>query len=83
MNVGTTSSVGVSNIAASYEDTKKNIALILRRRHKLTASEADAAISLSPFSSVFQADPEMAAHTSNEAWARQIFNYWKEKSIDQ
>ena len=68
---------GVSSTVVSYEKTANSIALILRRRHKLTAAQADEAILLSPLKSIFQSDPEMAAHTSNEAWAREIFAYWK------
>lgn len=72
--------VGVSNIVPSYEETAKSIAMILRRRHKLTSAQADEAIRISPLKSVFQSDPEMAAHTSNEAWAREIFSYWKKST---
>ena len=77
--MGTTkvSVVGVDNITPSYEEMAKSITMILRRRHKLTAAQADEAIRMSPFKSVFQSDPEMAAHTSNEAWARNVFVYWK------
>lgn len=68
--------VGVSSIAASYERTVKNITMILRRRYKLTASEAEEAVSQSPLESIFQSDAEMAAHTSNEAWAKEVLAYW-------
>lgn len=71
-----TTVMGVSSIA-SYEQTARSIALILKRRYKLTAAQANEAILLSPLQSVFQSDPEMAAHTSNEAWAREVFAYWK------
>ncbi len=77
MNAVNTGATGVSIITASYDKTAKNVALILRRRHKLTAAQASEAILASPLKSVFQSDPEMAAHTSNEAWAREIFAYWK------
>ncbi len=81
MSVTNTTITGVSSIA-SYEQTAKSIALILKRRHKLTAAQANEAILSSPLKSVFQSDPEMAAHTSNEAWAREILAYWK-KNINK
>lgn len=64
-------------IAPSYEEMAKSITMILRRRHKLTSAQADEAISISPLKSVFQSDPEMTVHTSNEAWAREILAYWR------
>lgn len=80
MNVAKSPVVGVSNIIPSYEEIEKSIAIILKRRHKLTAMQADEAIRISPLKSVFQSDPEMAAHTSNEAWAREILAYWKKST---
>lgn len=75
------SMVGVNNIVPSYEEMTKCIAMILRRRHKLTSAQADEAIRMSPFKSVFLSDPEMVAHTSNEAWAREVLAYWKKNTI--
>ena len=66
----------VNPIAASYDTTAEGVALILRRRHRLTEAEAREAIRISPLQAVFQSDPEMAAHTSNEAWAREILAFW-------
>lgn len=66
----------------SYEEAIEGIVSVLKRRHKLTASEAEDAVRISPFKAVFTKDPEMAVHTSNEAWAREIYNYWK-KSGDK
>ena len=77
MNAMTTHTSGVTEMLSSYENTAKNIALILRRRHKLTAAQAQEAIQISPLQSIYQSDPEMASHTSNEAWAREVFLYWK------
>ena len=77
MAVKNISMAGVDVITASYEKTAKDVAMILKRRHKLTAAQAHEAILASPLEAVFQSDPEMAAHTSNEAWAREIFSYWK------
>lgn len=71
---------GVRNAVVSYEKTASNVALILRQRHKLTVAQANEAILLSPLKSIFQKDPEMAAHTSNEAWAREVFAYWKQST---
>lgn len=82
MSTRNMSVAGVSNTVVSYEKTASSIALILRRRHKLTAAQANEAILSSPLKSIFQSDPEMAAHTSNEAWAREILAYWK-KSISK
>ena len=70
----------VRETVMSYEDAVKGIATVLKRRHKLTASEADDAIRMSPFKTVFAEDPEMATHTSNEAWAREIYTYWKKSN---
>lgn len=82
--MGTTkaSMAGVNNIAPSYEEMAKSITMILRRRHKLTSAQADEAIRISPFKSVFLSDPEMAAHTSNEAWAREVLAYWRKTTSE-
>lgn len=77
MDTTRASVVGVSSIVPSYEEMTKSITMVLRRRHKLTSAQADEAIRISPLKSVFQSDPEMASHTSNEAWAREILAYWK------
>ena len=67
-------------MAASYESVAAGVALILRRRYKLTVKQADEAILVSPLKSIFKSDPEMAAHTSNETWAQEILAYWKESA---
>lgn len=83
MDTAQVSMVGVSNIAPSYEEMAKSITMILKRRHKLTSAQADEAIRISPFKSVFLSDPEMAAHTSNEAWAREVLAYWRKATGKQ
>lgn len=70
----------VRTMNISYEETVEGIVSVLKRRHKLTVAEAEDAVRMSPFKSVFMKDPEMAAHTSNEAWAREIYNYWKKSN---
>lgn len=77
MNAMKTSAVGVSDVTPSYEEMVKSITMILRKRHKLNTTQASEAIRISPLKSVFQSDPEMTAHTSNEAWAREILAFWK------
>lgn len=67
-------------IVPSYEEMTKSIAVVLRRQHKLTSAQADEAIRMSPLKSVFQIDPEMVAHTSNEAWAKEILVYWEKST---
>lgn len=59
-----------------YENAIKCIAIILEKDYHLTPSEAKQAIEHSPLKLVFKKDEEMAAHTSNEAWAKEVFDYW-------
>lgn len=63
-------------MAASYERAAANVKLILRKRYNLTVSEAENAVCCSPLRSVFEENPEMAAHTANETWAREVYKYW-------
>ena len=76
MNAASKSTLGVNGIAPSYESVAADVALILRRRYKLTVKQANEAVQASPLRSLFQSDPVMAAHTSNETWAREVLAYW-------
>lgn len=67
----------VSGVSVLYEETAEMIATILRLRYNLTTAQAEEAVRTSPLESVFQIDPEMAAHTSNEKWAKEVLDYWK------
>lgn len=60
-----------------YTKTAKNVQMILRKRYHLTSSQAEQAVAGSPLRLLFQEDGQMAAHTSNEAWARDVYEYWK------
>lgn len=62
-----------------YETTAKWVAVILEKDYHLSASEARQAIEESPLKFMFEKDAEMAAHTSNESWAKDVFNYWSKK----
>ncbi len=66
-------------MSADYESIIKSIKLVLRKRYKLTSAQADEAVSESPLKSIFDMDADMAAHTSNEAWAKEVYQYWQDR----
>ena len=68
---------GVMSMAASFQSAAKYIKGILTRNYKMSAADAEAAISASPLKNIFEQDAEMASHTSNEAWARNVYKYWQ------
>lgn len=78
--VSNNSNFGVGKMSSLYESTRENIELILKKRYKMTVRDAKEAIAISPLKSVFDENAEMAAHTSNEEWARRINDYWKKNS---
>lgn len=59
-----------------YENAIECIAITLEKDYHLTPFEAKQAIEHSPLKLVFKKDEKMAAHTSNEAWAKEVFDYW-------
>lgn len=75
------SNVGVLSVNRLYETTKEKVEVILKRRYKMKARDAKQAIAISPLKRIFIQNPEMAAHTSNESWARQVYEYWKRQSL--
>lgn len=83
MDMSQTHVAGARSMSISYEDMEKGIVLVLRKRHKLTISDAKEAVATSPLKEVFQEDPEMTAHTSNETWAREILAYWRKTKSKQ
>lgn len=76
MNIPQTLVAGANSMSISYKNMENNIILVLRKRYKLNISDAKEAVAISPLKEVFMEDPEMAAHTSNETWAREILAYW-------
>lgn len=68
---------GVFHMEEVYAKAVKSIQMILRRRYHLTSSQAEQAVAGSPLKRVFETDGQMAAHTSNEDWARDVYEYWK------
>ena len=62
-----------------YEQTMDSLADILIRDYKLSPEEAMEMVMQSPVQEIFKQDPEVAAHTSNETWARDILDTRFEK----
>ncbi len=71
----------VSNVNTLYDDAVISIETILKRRYKMKSQDAKKAIQISPLKDIFNKNGEMAAHTSNETWAREIHNFWKQNNI--
>lgn len=67
---------GVLDMTELYEKAVAGIEIILKHRYKMTVADAKNAIAISPLKELFKKDAEMAAHTSNETWARDIYEYW-------
>ena len=70
----------VLNMDTLYNQAVAGIEIILRNRYKMKVSDARNAIAVSPLKDVFSQDAEMAAHTSNETWARDIYEFWKKRN---
>lgn len=70
-------SAGAFNMDSLYNKTVAGVEIILRHRYKMTVSDARLAIEMSPLKKLFERNSEVAAHTSNETWAREIYNYWQ------
>ncbi len=60
-----------------YTKAVRSVQMILRRRYHLTSSQAEQAVAGLPLKRIFETDGQMAAHTSNEDWARDVYEYWK------
>lgn len=71
---------GVWNMDTLYSQAMAGIEIILKHRYKMKASDAEHAIAISPLKELFKKNAEMSAHTSNEAWARDIYEFWKKKN---
>lgn len=63
-----------------YANAAKHVHRILCKQYGMASSQAEQAIANSPMKLIFEDDSQMAAHTSNEDWARDVYEYWK-KSI--
>lgn len=70
----------VWNMNGLYSRATVGIEIILKHRYKMKASDAKNAIAMSPLKELFNTDAEMAAHTSNETWAKDIYEFWKRKN---
>lgn len=78
LNRNLKTNVGVISVSNRlYEVTRNNVEVILRKRYKMKSDDAKQAIEVSPLRQIFLKNPEMAAHTSNESWARQVHEYWQ------
>ena len=73
--------IGVLDMDTLYEKAVAGIEIILKHRYKMTVADAKNAIAVSPLKELFNQDAEMAAHTSNETWARDIYEFWNKKQI--
>lgn len=71
--------IGVLDVNELYEKAVAGIEIILKRRYKMTVADAKNAIAISPLKDLFKEDAEMAAHTSNESWAREIYEFWNKR----
>ena len=69
----TTASASTMNI---YGNIKSDIIRILVNDYGMTVENANKAISCSPLNALFKQDLEMAAHRSNDAWAKDVYNFW-------
>lgn len=69
--------VGVKSMCSRYEIAKDYIAGILVEDYGLTLEDAIKAINISPLEKVFSFNEDLAAHTSNEDWAKQVYDYYK------
>lgn len=67
----------VLNMDMLYNKAVAGIEIILKHRYKMKVSDAKNAIAMSPLKELFEKDAEMAAHTSNETWAREIYKFWE------
>ena len=68
---------GVLLVDSLYDNAVEGIKIILKHRYKMSAVDADTAIAISPLKRLFEQNAEIAAHTSNETWARYVHEYWK------
>ena len=68
---------GGLNMDILYNKAVAGIEIILKHRYKMKVSDAKSAIAMSPLKELFKQNAEMAAHTSNETWAREIYEFWK------
>lgn len=75
-----TKATGVWNMNMLYDKANNGIKIILKHRYKMKASDAKNAIDISPLKELFDKDAEMAAHTSNETWAREVYEFWEKKN---
>lgn len=73
--------IGVIDMDALYDRAVAGIEIILKHRYKMTVTEAKNAIAASPLKELFKQNAEMAAHTSNEAWARDIYEFWNKNQV--
>ncbi len=60
-----------------YNQTADGVEIILKNRYKMTAANAKKAVSTSPLKNIFEKHGDIAAHTSCESLARDVYEYWK------
>lgn len=60
-----------------YNQTADGVEVILKNRYKMTAANAKEAVSTSPLKNIFEKHGDIAAHTSCESLARDIYEYWE------
>lgn len=63
-----------------YKQTVFSVKIILIQNYNLNFEEAEMAIKISPLKKIFKQDSEMAAHTSCERWAKEVYSFWIKKS---
>lgn len=75
--------VGTVKVDNVYEVTVKNVATILEQEYHMSPMLARRAIVISPLKTVFDKDPDMAAHTATEVWAKEVYRYWIQRRRKQ
>ena len=68
---------GGLNMDILYNKAVAGIEIILKHRYRMKVSDAKSAIAMSPLKELFEQNAEMAAHTSNETLAREIYEFWE------
>lgn len=59
-----------------YTGTLSRVKMLLAKDYKLSPDEIEKAIDAYQLESFFIADADMAAHDSNEDWAKRIYEFW-------
>lgn len=64
----------------NYKTVENNIKFILKIEYDMSDEEIENAINSFSLETLFEENPEIITHTSNERWAEKIYIYWKNNS---